>query len=79
MTPLEIPIEVRKEMEIAWFQVRAVGRMGEYLKLQRLQCINRCASGVRSYIVMQQQNPRCLAPNSTHAVGFLLFQCTELN
>ena len=33
----EIPLEVRKEMEIAWRQVRAVGRMGENLKLQRLQ------------------------------------------
>ena len=46
--------EVRKEMEIAWHQVKAVGRMGENLKLQRLQSINRCAS-----IVMQQQNRRC--------------------
>jgi len=35
MSPLEIPLEVRKEMEIAWRQVRAVGRMGENLKLQR--------------------------------------------
>ena len=59
MSPLEIPLEVRKEMEIAWRQVRAVGRMGENLKLQRLQNINRCASSVRSCIVMQQQNPRC--------------------
>jgi hypothetical protein len=40
MSPLEIPLEVRKEMEIAWRQVRAVGRMGENLKLQRLQSIN---------------------------------------
>ena len=36
MSPLEIPLEVRKEMEIAWRQVRAVGRMGENLKLQRI-------------------------------------------
>ena len=42
MSPLEIPLEVRKEMEIAWRQVRAVGRMEENLKLQRLQSINRC-------------------------------------
>jgi hypothetical protein len=33
MSPLEIPLEVRKEMEIAWHQVMAVGRMGENLKL----------------------------------------------
>ena len=33
MSPLEIPLEVRKEMEIAWRQVRAVERMGENLKL----------------------------------------------
>jgi hypothetical protein len=32
MSPLEIPLEVRKEMEIVWRQVRAVGRMGENLK-----------------------------------------------
>ena len=44
MSLLEIPLQVRKEMEIAWRQVRAVGRMGENLKLQRLQSINRCAS-----------------------------------
>jgi len=25
MSPLEIPLEVRKEMEIAWDQLRAVG------------------------------------------------------
>jgi len=25
MSPLEIPLKVRKEMEIAWCQVRAVG------------------------------------------------------
>ena len=56
MSPLEIPLEVRKEMEIAWRQVRAVGRMGENLKLRRLQSIDRCASSVRSCIVMQQQN-----------------------
>jgi len=59
MSPLEIPLEVRKEMEIAWRQVRAVGRMGENLKLQRLQSINRCMSSVRSCIVMQLQNRRC--------------------
>ena len=59
MSPLEIPLEVRKEMEIALRQVRAVGRMGENLKLQRLKSINLCASSVRSCIVMQQQNPRC--------------------
>ena len=59
MSSLEIPLEVRKEMEIAWRQVRAVGRMGENLKLQRPQSINHCASSVRSCIVMQQQNPRC--------------------
>ena len=29
MSPLVIPLEVRKEMEIAGRQVRAVGRMGE--------------------------------------------------
>jgi len=34
MSPLEIPLEVRKEMKIAWRQVTAVGRMGENLKLQ---------------------------------------------
>jgi len=48
MSPFQIPIEVRKEMEIAWRQVRAVGRMGENLKLQRLLSINRCVSSVRS-------------------------------
>jgi len=42
-------------MEITWRQVRAVGRMGENLKLQRLQSINRCANSVRSCIVMQQK------------------------
>ena len=57
MSPLEIPLEVRKEMEIAWRQVSAVGRMGENLKLQRLQNINRWASSVLSCIVTQQQNP----------------------
>ena len=41
MSPLEIPLEVRKETEIAWRQVRALGRMGENLKLQHLQSINR--------------------------------------
>ena len=50
MSPLEIPLEVREEMEIAWRQVWAVGRMGENLKLQRLQSINRCASSVRSCV-----------------------------
>ena len=45
-------------MEIAWRQIRAVGRMGENLKLQCLQSINRCASNVRSCTVMQQQNLR---------------------
>jgi len=59
MSPLEIPLEVKKEMEIAWHQVRAVGRMGENLKLQRLQSINRWVSSVRSCIVMQQQSRRC--------------------
>ena len=59
MSPLGIPLEVRKEMEIAWRQVRAVRRMGENLKLQRLQSINRCASTLRSGIVMQQQNRGC--------------------
>ena len=57
MSPLEIPLEVRKEMEIARRQVRAVGRMGENLKLQHLQSFNHCVSSVRSCIVMQQQNP----------------------
>jgi len=66
MSPLEIPLDVRKEMEMAWHQVKAVGRMGENLKLERLQSINRCASSVRSCIVKEQQNPRCLPPNSTH-------------
>jgi hypothetical protein len=47
MSSLEIPLEVRKEMEIA------VGRMGENLKLQRLQSFNCCAGSVRSCIVMQ--------------------------
>ena len=56
MSPFEIPLEVRKEMEIAWRQVRAVGWMGENLKLQHLQSINRCVSSVWSSIVMQQQN-----------------------
>jgi hypothetical protein len=51
MSPLEILFEVRKEIEIAWRHVRAVGRMGENLKLQRLQSINRYASSVRSCIV----------------------------
>ena len=64
--PLEIPLEVGKEMEIAWHQVRPVGRMGENLELQRLQSINHCASNVWSCIVMQQQNRRCWQPNSTH-------------
>ena len=59
MSPLEIPFEARKGMEIAWRQVRAVGRMGENLKLQRLQSINCCASSVQSCIVTQQQNQRC--------------------
>jgi len=58
MSPLEIPLVVRKEIEIAWCQVIAVGRMGEDFKLQRLQSINRCASSVRSCIFMQQRNPR---------------------
>jgi hypothetical protein len=31
--------------------------MGENLKLQRLQRINRCVSSMQSCIVMQQQNP----------------------
>ena len=59
MSPLKIPLEVKKEMEIAWRQVRAVGLRGENLKLQRLQNISRRASSVWSCIVMQQQNPRC--------------------
>ena len=59
MIPAEIPLEVRREMKIVWRQVRAVGRMGENLKLKRLQIINRCASCERSCIVMQQQNRRC--------------------
>jgi hypothetical protein len=59
MSPLEIPLEARKEMEIAWRQVTAVGRMGENLKLQHLQSISRCASSVQSCIVMQQQNQLC--------------------
>jgi len=59
MSPLEIPLQVRKEIEIAWRQVRAVGQMGENLKLKRLQSFIRCGSSVRSCIVMQQQNPRC--------------------
>jgi len=50
MSPLEIPLEVKEEMEIAWRQVRAVGRMGENLKLQCLQSIIRCASSVRSCV-----------------------------
>ena len=67
MGALEIPLEVRKEMEIAWRQVRAVGRMGENLKLQRLQSSNRRASSVRSYIVMQQQN-RDVEPLTRHTL-----------
>jgi hypothetical protein len=55
MSPLEIPLEVRKEMEIAWHQVMAAGRTGENLKLQRLQSINSCARSVWSCIVMQQK------------------------
>ena len=73
MSPLEIPLEVRKEMEIAWRQVRAVGRMGENLKLQCLQSINRCASSVQSCIVMQQQNRRCWPPNSTHPPLYVFY------
>ena len=42
-------------MEIAWCPVMAVGHMGENLKLQRHQSINRCASSLRSCIVMQQK------------------------
>ena len=38
---------------------------GREPQLQRLQSINRCASSVRSCIVMQQQNPGCWPPNST--------------
>jgi hypothetical protein len=48
MNSLETSLEVRKEMEIAWHQVRAVGQMGENLKLQCLQSIIRCTSSVRS-------------------------------
>ena len=40
MSPLEIPLEVRKGMVIARRQVRVVGRLGENLKLQRLQSFN---------------------------------------
>jgi len=58
MSPLKIPLEVRKEIEIALCPISAVGRMGGNLKLQRLQSINLFASSVRSCIVMQQQNPR---------------------
>jgi len=73
MSPLEIPLEVRKEMEIAWRLVRAVGRMGENLKLRRLQSINRCASSVRSCTVMQQQNRRYWPPNSTHPPPYVFY------
>ena len=34
MSPLEIPLEVRKEMEIAWRQVRAVGRGNRFAPSQ---------------------------------------------
>jgi len=39
MSPLEIPLEVGKEMEIAWRQVGAVGWMGENLKLPVSTCV----------------------------------------
>jgi hypothetical protein len=65
-------------MEIAWRQVSAVGRMGENLKLQRLQSINRCASG----LAMSCSNKISYADRLTrHTLRgrILLFQCTELN
>jgi hypothetical protein len=39
MSPLDVRFEVRREMEIAWHQVRAVGQMGEKFKLQHLESI----------------------------------------
>ena len=44
MSLLEIPLEVRTGMEIAWRQVRAVGRMGENLKLQRQLPASTCVA-----------------------------------
>ena len=48
MSPLEIPLEVKKEMEIAWHQVRAVGQMGENLKLQRQLPASTCVHPSRT-------------------------------
>ena len=61
------PLEVKKEMEIAWRQVRAVGRMEENLKFQRLQSFNCCANSVRFCIVMQQQT-RDVDPLTRHTL-----------
>jgi hypothetical protein len=71
MSPLEIPLEVRKGMEIVWRQIRTVGRMGENFKLQRLQSINLWASGLRSC-----SNTICDVDRLTRHT---LCQCTELN
>ena len=44
MSPLEIPLEVRKEMEIAWRQVRAVGREPQTLASPEHQSLHQqCA------------------------------------
>ena len=56
MSPLEIPLDVRKEMEIAWRQVRAVGRMGENLKLQRQLPASTCVAPTKNRLLCSQVN-----------------------
>jgi len=56
MSPLEIPLEVRKEMEIAWRQVRAAGRMGENLKLQRQLPASHLHKSVRNATAREDSN-----------------------
>ena len=56
MSPLEIPLEVRKEMEIAWRQVRAVERMGENLKLQRQLPVSTCVAPIENRLLCSQVN-----------------------
>jgi len=49
MSPLEIPHEVRKEMEIAWRQVSAVGHQS-----LREQCaVLRCHAATKSAMLTQ--------------------------
>jgi len=56
MSSFEIPLEVRKEMEIAWRQVRDVGRMGENLKLQRQLPASTCMAPIENRLLCSQVN-----------------------